>query len=251
MASQYKRVFVNSEDRVSGTPASFQVQLTQPIPNVTHIGACQLVMPNSLHNVSSEENTLEFTKNGAPTTITVDPGYYTPDTLKDELNTKSTASHSLTWTTDDTTRSFFGTYAGAGDAIITGGTMLDILGMEAGQTATNGGAVWETAAGKAWDLSGEQEIFLTMPGSGVGGTITHKDLDKRDMPILSRVVVDVPSGEMIRKLDELHDYEMIRLKSGSSLKQNLEFRLTDRHNNPLNLRENTAVSFTLVLRIAS
>lgn len=198
---KYKRVFVSSRDAANpnATPSNFIIQQTTQFSQVHRVGACDFVINNSLHNIPAGKNTLTFTKNGAAQTVTLDAGYYDPDTLLAELNTQMTAAHAVTWTLDLETRAFFADYAGAGTAVITSGsTMLDILGMNVGAVA-DGSDVWatDTTNNKTWNLAGPQEIFLLADSMGINGNVSNRDVHKRELPILSRILVDVPNGEVI------------------------------------------------------
>jgi hypothetical protein len=75
-------VYINSENRVSGTDSNFTYNLNVTSTEYDHICALQISVPKSYYLVQSPFNTFTLNEDGDTVEITLDPGNYTRQSLK-------------------------------------------------------------------------------------------------------------------------------------------------------------------------
>ena len=57
-----RKIFVDSKDRVSGTSTDFQVRLQNPVEGVTGMILADMIMPVTMYNINSVNNTFYFSE---------------------------------------------------------------------------------------------------------------------------------------------------------------------------------------------
>ena len=81
-------LYLDSRDRIKGTPANAFFQLSQPLINVKSVIVETVCFSNTLINIDENNNSLAYNNGDVETIIGRIPiGYYTPQKMVDELNT--------------------------------------------------------------------------------------------------------------------------------------------------------------------
>ena len=81
-------LYLDSRDRIKGTPANAFFQLSQPLINVKSIVVETVCFSNTLINIDENNNSLAYNNGDVETIIGRIPiGYYTPQKMVDAINT--------------------------------------------------------------------------------------------------------------------------------------------------------------------
>lgn len=87
--NDYANVFIRSLDRdttVSSSSTNFVVRFDKyQFPHLKFVKLINFIMPNSIYNFTTSNNTIYFRENATNKTATVTPGFYTADTLATTL----------------------------------------------------------------------------------------------------------------------------------------------------------------------
>jgi len=73
-------LLINSTDRISGNSSNFKIHLSHALHKVSKIKLLSVSLPNTIYNITTANNRLDFT-DGITYTITIPPGAYTVNSL--------------------------------------------------------------------------------------------------------------------------------------------------------------------------
>ena len=202
-------------------------------------------MVNSYYNIHSDNNTLNVTDAGGTSTITIDPGFYSPDDLllelQSELNGDGTLNQTYTVTVDDVAKAFIIKTADTSSVSLNSGSLMRVIGMVGAQPSVVD-TVSTIVLNAIWDLSGRDLIYITAPSLPLSLEINQKKL-----PVLLELPIDVDLNESINYKLDSPEFHFITLPKAIDI-QRIELRLVDKDGV---LIDNNGVnwSMTILLKI--
>ncbi len=99
-------IYINSADRVTGTPESFTVHVHDLFPSIKKdIGLCEVVMPISWYNLNQYNDTMGISVSGSQYPVNLTHGSYIASSFNSMLGTQLGVSTGITFTptVDNTT----------------------------------------------------------------------------------------------------------------------------------------------------
>ena len=140
----------------------FTYEFVEPVRNVVAISGYEWSGYNTFPNVHDRNNQLIITDAGGTDTITVGEGFYTPDDLKDELETQLNASSTLiktyTVSIDSTAKAFIININDTGPFSVDGGSLLRVLGFTTQDSFVD--TVSEVISDSVWSLNGIGTFYV-------------------------------------------------------------------------------------------
>src|SRR5438309_2063755 len=102
-------ILINSNSRISGTSSNFTVQLPTNIlvTKGKQISLQYLQMYNTIYNVDSTNNNVDFVVSAVNYTATLTPGSYSATSFASALQTAMTAQVANTWNVSYSTTTFY------------------------------------------------------------------------------------------------------------------------------------------------
>lgn len=226
---KYKQIHIHSKHR-DNFPESKSYDFTHShqhhVENITHIAGYQISIPNSFHNIHSGNNTLEITDASGTYSVTLEPGFYSPDevrrTLEAELNASGTTK-TYSVAKDDVLKAYTISINDATGLVMDGtSTMARILGfLENGNISSYTDTVSKLTSDGSWDLSGRREFYVACKNLPIANEV--KRVKKS---ILMKVLVDVGLNEIIHYTIPDPTYHFITLKKQMDFKD-IDIQLLD------------------------
>ena len=156
-------VFIRSQDRVSGNSVNFRVQLPEQYEGVTGVELIEANIPNSLYNITTNNNQVGYNVGAGPQTGGIQPGAYNTSTLPSaypfggganplQLTFNTTTMRATISSTSGAAFSLlFGTYSLGSVASVLGFQNVDLTGSSS-YTGIN-----------AYDFSWPRFLFICSP----------------------------------------------------------------------------------------
>lgn len=229
----YIQLFINSENRSSGSATNFKTRLNRGINNIESIKIRSVEIPNSFYPVNSNNNTIQFQDNVPNTySVTLTPGSYTSSELLTELETQmSSALAGFTGGSFDDNTLKFTLSNGTNDFKIldsTTTTAQKLIGLS-GDTAL--GSSW--TSDNAVNITGPSFLFIMSNKLSTGRRLSYSDNTER--PIFLKVPINCNFSEVIMANESFHHEETHLIYDNQFNMSEIDFQLVDDEYNELDL----------------
>ena len=242
-----KIIYVHSKHRKNPNDSTyeFEQELKNHVDNVKAICGVSVSMINSFYNIHSGNNTLYINDGTSNHTITITPGFYSPDDLQDSLKTALNAlsSHTYDVTTDDTSKAFVLTADGAWSILHTS-TLARVLGIviNATKQSTLIASDHTIVSNAIWDLSGRKTVYIT-----INNLPMNIELCGDTRKIIAKVDLNTGLNEIVNHKIDNPKYHFITFKQGTNI-SNLHVRIIDEDGNILD-NNGTEWNMTLLCKV--
>lgn len=221
----YIQLFVNSENRSSGTASNFKTRLNRGINNIESIKVRSVEIPNSFYPVNSNNNTIQFQDNVPNTySVTLTAGSYTASELLTEIETKMSASLAgfTGGSFDDNTLKFTLTNSTNDFKILdsTTTTAQKLIGLS-GDTAL--GSSW--TSDNAVNITGPNYLFIMSNTLSSGRRLAYSDTEER--PIFLKVPINCNFSEVIMANESFQHEETHLLYDNQFSMNEIDLQLVD------------------------
>jgi hypothetical protein len=237
-------VYVDSNQRTSGTNENFSITLNNPISRVRRVRITDVQIPRTFYTITTNNNQLNF-NTGVPAvhSVFMDPGNYSPGELATEMETKMNAAYAgyTVVYNPNTLKYNWSTVAMASFKILASGTISPFIGITADTldqfTNDSQGAI---------DIGGPNYFFIKSDQ-----LVRPKIYKPVDNIITDNILykVPIPTGDSGSVITDKNIETDFALKYGiHQTFETIDFKLEDPDGNTVDLNQ-VNWSFTLVLEL--
>src|SRR5271170_6851014 len=191
----YNHVLVNSQDRVVGTSSSFLFSFNRPLENCKYLELLYASIPNTMYNITTNNNNFTFNDGVTNQTATLTPGVYTQSNFLTALATAIVATlTALTFTLTFDPIALKVTISATGAFTLLFGTGTNQIYAPLGYLQQDYGSATSRTADNVMVLSLPTNILVKI--SGLGNSYIASNT--KDANVTFVIPVDVNSQDIIQ-----------------------------------------------------